>query len=295
MGKSAFALLLTTLGPFWASGFVPTEQHVGIPRHVRIHAMKGDKATVEEDLPTHVADRRSFLTTSSAALFTASILPQPSNSADAAKGKVVVFGGSGYVGSYVDQQLSSLGGYDVVSVARSDSTTQADKISKNIGTEPTGIQYVSLNAETDDLTAVLKDASVVVSCIGALGTGAAVRTTNGATNARIANAARSAGAKRFVYVGVASELANGPAKFLLGDYLKGKAEAEAAVTKAFGGDDSLLVRPAIVEGAPPGEKRPPGPPGLKAVAVKDVAKAVVAGVTGEKSGLIDGNAAISAL
>jgi hypothetical protein len=33
---------------------------------------------------------------------------------------------------------------------------------------------------------------------------------------------------------VASELANGPIKFVFGDYVKGKAEAEAAVTNDFG-------------------------------------------------------------
>lgn len=307
MGKSAFALLLTTLGPLWASGFVSNtvphllRQHAIFSRHVRLSSLKRGVSAVEveSDLPTSVADRRSFLTTSTTAavaLLTTSILPQPSNAAKGkvVNGKVVVFGGSGYVGSYVDQQLSSLG-YKVVSVARASPSDQADKVSKNVGTKPANVEYVSLDAGTDDLTAVLKDASVVVSCIGALGSGAAIRSTNGATNARIAAAARSAGATRFVYVSVASELANGPARFLLGDYLKGKAEAESAVTKAFGGADSLLVKPAILEGAPPGEIRPPGPPGVKAAAVKDVARAVVAGVTGEKSGSIDGNAAISAL
>ena len=37
-----------------------------------------------------------------------------------------------------------------------------------------------------------------------------------------------------MYLGVASELANGPIKFIFGDYVKGKAEAEAAVAKDFG-------------------------------------------------------------
>ena len=47
-------------------------------------------------------------------------------------------------------------------------------------------------------------------------------------NKIIADAAKAAGIDQFVYLSVASELANGPAKFLLGDYLKGKAEAEVS-------------------------------------------------------------------
>ena len=51
---------------------------------------------------------------------------------------------------------------------------------------------------------------------------------------------QAAGIGRFVYLGVASELANGPIKFIFGDYVKGKAEAEAAVTKDFGATTSIL-------------------------------------------------------
>ena len=50
---------------------------------------------------------------------------------------------------------------------------------------------------------------------------------------------QAAGIGRFVYLGVASELANGPIKFIFGDYVKGKAEAEAAVTKDFGTTTSM--------------------------------------------------------
>ena len=109
-----------------------------------------------------------------------------------------------------------------------------------------------------------------------------------------ADAAKAAGVSRFVYIGVASDLANGPAKFVLGDYIKGKAEAESAVLKDFA-ENSLVVKPAIVAGGPPGEIRPPGPPGVKPASVEAVAKAVVAGAIGAMSGKIDGNDAISSL
>ena len=109
----------------------------------------------------------------------------------------------------------------------------------------------------------------------------------------IADAVKEAGIGKFVYVGVSSDLANGPAKFVLGDYFKGKAEAEAAVAKDFG-DAALVIKPAIIAGAPPGEIRPPGPPGLAPVTVEAVAKAAVAGALGQKTGKLDGNDAITA-
>ena len=214
--------------------------------------------------------------------------------AEDGKGKIVVFGGSGYVGANVCQQLSSKG-YKVVSVSRSSASDQSDKVAKILGKSLSGIEYVSLDASADDLAPVLADASAVVSCVGVAPGGANQRAGNGAVNVRIADASKAAGIKRFVYISVASELANGPAKFLLGDYLKGKAEAEAAVVKDYGSADSLVVKPAFIGSGPPGELRPPGPPGVKPAEVVDVAKAVVAGALGQQSGVVDGNAAIAAL
>ena len=244
-------------------------------------------------------DRREALVSGVAGLgilLTGTSQPRPAVADGGDKGKIVVFGGSGYVGAHVDQLLTSQG-YTVVSVSRSSSSDQADKISKILGKPLAGggIQYATLDASSDDLGDVLKGATAVVSCVGIAPGGANQRDGNGKVNVRIADAAKAAGIGRFVYIGVASELANGPAKFLLGDYFKGKAEAEAGVVKDFGPDGSLVVKPAIIAGAPPGEIRPPGPPGVQAVAVQDVAKAVVAGALGQKSGAIDGNSAIAAL
>ena len=244
-----------------------------------------------------LVDRRSAIMTGlsgvAAALSTGTAVVQPALAAD---GKIVIFGGSGYVGSHVAQLLTSKG-YSVVSVSRSSPSDQADKIAKILGKPLSGggIEYVSLDASTDDLGNVLKGATAVVSCVGVAPGGANQRAGNGAVNVRIANAAKAAGNKRFVYISVASELANGPAKFLLGDYLKGKAEAETAVINDFGTENSLVVKPAIIAGGPPGEIRPPGPPGVKPAAVEDVAKAVVAGALGQRSGTIDGNGAIATL
>ena len=66
------------------------------------------------------------------------------------------------------------------------------------------------------------------------------------------------------------------------------------MTKAFGGS-ALVLEPGIIAGAPPGEIRPPGPPGMSPVSVEAVAKAAVAGALGLKSGKVDGNDAIAAV
>lgn len=245
---------------------------------------------------TNLIDRREALiggVAGLAILTGATTHPRLAVADGADKGKIVVFGGSGYVGAHVDQLLTSQG-YTVLSVSRSSSADQAEKIGKILGKPLSGVQYATLDASSDDLGDVLKGATAVVSCVGIAPGGANQRDGNGKVNVRIADAAKAAGISRFVYIGVASDLANGPAKFLLGDYLKGKAEAEAGVLKNFG-SDGLVVKPAIIAGGPPGEIRPPGPPGVKAVAVEDVAKAVVAGALGQKSGTLDGNSAIAAL
>eukprot|EP00550_Attheya_septentrionalis_P013592 CAMPEP_0198305870 /NCGR_PEP_ID=MMETSP1449-20131203/58110_1 /TAXON_ID=420275 /ORGANISM="Attheya septentrionalis, Strain CCMP2084" /LENGTH=288 /DNA_ID=CAMNT_0044008413 /DNA_START=139 /DNA_END=1005 /DNA_ORIENTATION=+ len=234
-------------------------------------------------------DRRSILSIFPAAIAFSAL--SPALAADG-KSKIVVFGGSGYVGAHVVQILSQKG-YDVVSVSRSSPSAQAEKVSKILGSPLAATKYESLDASTADLNGVLSGASAVVSCVGIAPGGSNQRAGNGGVNIRIADAAKAAGVERFVYISVSSALANGPAKFLLGDYLKGKAEAEAAVIKDFG-SNALVIKPAIIAGGPPGELRPPGPPGIKPVSVDAVAKAVVAGALGEKSGSIDGNDDISA-
>ena len=238
-------------------------------------------------------DRRSLLSVAGILLPAVSTFGLRVLAADD-KGKIVVFGGSGYVGAHVDQLLVNQG-YKVVSVSRSSPSDQKDKVSKILGSSPPPMEYISLDASTDDLSGILKDAEVVVSCVGIAPGGSNQREGNGAVNVRIADAAKAAGVKRFVYISVASSLANSPAKFLLGDYFKGKSEAEAAVVKDYPSEVRLVVKPAIIAGGPPGEIRPPGPPGVKPVSVDDVAKVVVAGALGQQSGSVDGNEAIAEL
>lgn len=233
-------------------------------------------------------DRRSLL--SSIGCLSFLISPTVAAVADGSKPKIVVMGGSGWVGAHVDELLLDKG-CDVVSVSRSSANKQAEKIKANLSSGTSlPIKYVSLDASSSsDLVRTFEGAAAVISLVGAKPGDKNQRAGNGAVNIRIADAAKEAGVGRFVYISVGSDLASGPGKFLFGDYFKGKAEAEAAVDKDFGAAAALVLKPAIIAGAPPGDIRPPGPPGMKPVPVEAVAKVAVAGALGYLSGKIDGN------
>lgn len=286
--KSAIIIYLTLFG---------SSRGLQSPFNVRIRPCKEPATNVafgevvpslqDNEVEVAMMDRRSLLISGSAAACWISASPSMAESGK----KVVVIGGSGYVGAHVDKLLVEQG-YTVVSVARSSVDEQARKVKAILGTS-IPIEYRSLDASKDDLKDVLAGSTAVVSCVGVIPGGQNQLDGNGAVNVRIAQ--QAANIDRLVYVSVASELANGPAKFLLRDYMTGKAQAEAAVQSTFGPERSLVVKPAIIAGGPPGELRPPGPPGMTAVAVEDVARAVVAGATGSLKGIVDGNAAITAL
>jgi len=206
--------------------------------------------------------------------------------------KVVVFGGAGFVGSRVTNLLIKEG-YEVTSVSRSSRTDQTGRVKKFVGTSLESANYVSLDASKDDLKAdgLLDGADAVISCIGIVPGGENQLAGNGAVNVRIAQASKAAGVPRFVYISVASALSDGPGKFIFGDYMKGKAQAEAAALENFGSANSLIIKPAVIEGpgAPAG---PPAPPWIRSVNVDAVAKAAVAGALGRQSGILDGTDAI---
>mmetsp|Transcript_6360 Transcript_6360/g.20075 ORF Transcript_6360/g.20075 Transcript_6360/m.20075 type:complete len:254 (-) Transcript_6360:42-803(-) len=205
----------------------------------------------------------------------------------AGKGKIVVVGGAGFVGKQVSQLLAR-NGQNVVSVSRRSVRQQEDAIQFS-----QFVSYVSRDASKDDLSDVFKGASAVISCVG-YAPGSKNQKDNGAVNKAIADAAAKAKVPRFVYISVASAISDGPGKFLFGDYMKGKAQAEAAVSQDFGATNSLIIRPAVISG-PGAPLGPPPPPGVPSVDVDAVARAAVAGALGKKSGIVDGRDEIVAL
>ena len=263
---------------------------------LRVPVVKPQTANCAAGKVTELAlDRRSLLGAAAASV----LAPRAASAAGSAPSKVVVLGGAGYVGSHVAAQLLDAGVGQVVIASRSSPQAQADRVAANLGwlvggSKLSKLSFVQVDAASGNLGPLLAGAGSVVSCVGVLPGSPTQREGNGAVNVRIADAAKAAGVGRFVYVSVDQQLASSPAKFVLGGYFAGKAEAEAAIAADFGAEKSLVLRPAILAGGPPGETRPPGPPGFAAVSVDAVASAAVAGALGKRSGVLDGAAGINA-
>ena len=223
--------------------------------------------------------------------------------ASKAPAKVVVVGGSGFVGSRVCDKLRAAGVADVVSV------------SKSGGNGGVAID-LSSDACVTALTDAMKGADCVVSCVGVFkpGDDDAMREGNGTYNVRVVDAAVAAKVDRFVYVSVASivpdALGGAESVPVMAGYFAGKKMTEEAVANAFEDSNVCLVKPSFIFGGdafsvnPPrvtqqyGDvlvkilgsgfvksvaQRSPGPIALtlaEPVSVDDVAGAVCAGVFG---------------
>ena len=288
-------LLLVLLGT--ANSFAPRARYAPIARTHELRRSVDTRMSLSEpDEPA--LGRRAVLSVTSAGVLASTFgTVAPAIAADKKKGagskpKIVVVGGSGFVGAHVAQLLAEKENCDVVVVSRVSPAEGASRAKAKLGGAalPAGVTLLSADAATADLAPLFKGAEAVVSCVGIVPGGKNQRDGNGAVNVRIADAAKAAGVPRFVYISVASAISGGPGKFLFPEYVKGKAEAEAAVVKDYGAASSLVIRPAVI----PGGGGPPGPPGIPPVDVDAVAKMVVAGALGRKSGVVDGGKAIDA-
>lgn len=171
-------------------------------------------------------------------------------SAEGAAGlpKVVVLGGSGFVGSETVAILRSMG-IPVVATSTNgrDGTTALDLTSEDAQATLRGIL-------ADGSTAA------VISCVGRIGT-ADDEAVNAATG-RAAMTARAAGVERFVYITVSPEVkefASG-IDFLAG-YMRGKTFSRDAVLDQFG-DKATLIEPTFIYGGGSFETNPPRVPGF---------------------------------
>ena len=84
----------------------------------------------------------------------------------------------------------------------------------------------------------------MISCVGVAPGQKNQLDGNGAVNERIADAAKKAKVGRLVYISVASAISEGTGKLLFADYVKGKAQAEAARQRA---EQALLVYEATLQ------------------------------------------------
>ena len=233
---------------------------------------------------------------------TTSMSPASSPPRAAIAPKVLVLGGSGFVGSRIVATLTELG---IATIA-----TSRD------GRDGT----VALNVLDDDVTSTVarlsQGCSAVISCIGAIGT-EDDQAVNAAT-ALAAQGAKQSGVQRFVYITVAPEVkefAQG-IDFLEG-YMAGKSISRQAVLDLFR-EEAIFIEPTFIYGGGSFELNPPrvasfygkfiegllssGPirsveralaPGIVKIAleppvpVEAVANAAVAGALGRTDAILD--------
>lgn len=208
-------------------------------------------APVAEDQQS--SSRREFFSVTGSSILAASSLlvkPDPSmaTSTDYSSAKVLVLGGSGFVGSEVCKQLKALG-IDFVATSRDGrGDTKALDFTNSA---------VNIATEVEELA---KGCTAVISCIGAIGTADDGVVNSGTGLAAIG--AKAAGVKNFVYISVAPEVrASAKGIKFLEKYMEGKQFSEDTIkdnfavgytiiepTFIFGGDKFALNPPRVADG-----------------------------------------------
>lgn len=157
--------------------------------------------------------------------------------------KVLVLGGTGFVGSQVVATLQGLG-----------VTTIATSTDGRDGT--TALDFGTTSNIKETVQKLAAGCTAVVSCVGTIGTDAD-ELINGAT-ALAAAGAKAAGVQRFVYITVAPEVKEfaKDIDFLAG-YMRGKSASREAVLANFGDDGSTLIEPTFIYGGGSFEISPP--------------------------------------
>lgn len=160
--------------------------------------------------------------------------------------KVTVLGGSGFVGSRVCKTLVDAGA-EVVSLSASGAAPCSEEWTKAVVWRKNNL----LRGPREQLIEAMGQPDAVVSAVGVIGfdvQGSLLG--NGVANAEGAKAAKAAGASRFVYVSVASDVTNAKGWLPLWGiegYFDGKAQAEQAILDA-GFKATTFVRPSFIYG-----------------------------------------------
>lgn len=194
------------------------------------------------------ATRRDIFhaTGASVAAIIASAYAGPAN-AEASAEKILVLGGTGFVGSQVCKKLESMGiNFAATSRDGRDGTIALD--------------FLKDENVTEKVEALSKGFTAVISAVGAIGTSSDLTVNKGTGLA--AMGAKASGVKRFVYISVAPEVRESATGIsFLTDYLAGKKFTEDIIrtsnfdsytiispTFIYGGDTFALNPPRVAEG-----------------------------------------------
>lgn len=192
------------------------------------------------------SSRRNFFTetlTKGAALSSLVVYAPASNAEDDTTTKVLVLGGTGFVGSRVCTKLKSLG-VEVISTSRDgrDGTAALDF------TDPS----VNVSQKVEGLAS---ECQAVISCVGSIGTTDDAKVNSGTGLAALG--AKSAGTKRFIYISVAPEVRSATKGVsFLNDYMAGKTSSEEFIQRNFP-SSFMLIEPTFIYGGDSFNLNPP--------------------------------------
>lgn len=151
--------------------------------------------------------------------------------------KLLVLGGSGFVGSHVCREALDRG-LTVASLSRSGRSSIRDSWANHITWHQGNLLL------PDTLKEALSGATAVISCVGGFGSNSHMYKINGTANINAIRAAAEQGVKRFVYV---SATDFGLVNYLLQGYYAGKRAAETELLTKFP-YSGVILRPGFIYG-----------------------------------------------
>nr|XP_023891068.1 uncharacterized protein At1g32220, chloroplastic [Quercus suber]POE62346.1 uncharacterized protein, chloroplastic [Quercus suber] len=151
--------------------------------------------------------------------------------------KLLVLGGSGFVGSHVCREALDRG-LTVASLSRSGRSSIRDSWANHVTWHQGNLLL------PDTLKEALSGATAVISCVGGFGSNSHMYKINGTANINAISAAAEQGVKRFVYV---SATDFGVANYLLQGYYAGKRAAETELLSKFP-YSGVILRPGFIYG-----------------------------------------------
>ncbi|KAI4328028.1 hypothetical protein L6164_020425 [Bauhinia variegata] len=157
--------------------------------------------------------------------------------ADIRSERVVVLGGSGFVGSAICKAAVSKG-IEVISVSRSGRPTYPNAWVDQVTWISGDVFYVNWDE-------VLVGATAVVSTLGGVGSEEQMRRINGEANVVAVNAAKDYGIPKFILISVHDY--NFPSFVLSSGYFTGKRKAESEVLSKYP-NSGVVLRPAFIYG-----------------------------------------------